>query len=223
VVASAPPIVSVDDHVIEPPDTFDGRLPPGLAERAPRVVEVDETSLHTMLGDAFEKWDPEHNAVVAGVDEARGPRQAWLVDGRLYPIYGMDSCMGRPVEQWGMRPLRFDEIRAGSWDVDQRIADMDRGGIHASLNFPSMWIGFCGTAFLNMEDRQLGQALVRAWNDWQLDSWCGRYPERLIPLQLPWLWDVEGAAAEVRRNASRGFKGLSFSENPTGQGLPSLH
>ena len=33
------PIISTDDHLVEPPGMFDGRLPAKLADRAPRVVE----------------------------------------------------------------------------------------------------------------------------------------------------------------------------------------
>ena len=33
------PIISVDDHLIEPPDLFEGRMPSALADRAPRIVE----------------------------------------------------------------------------------------------------------------------------------------------------------------------------------------
>ncbi len=32
-------IVSADDHLIEPPDLFEGRMPAALQERAPRIVE----------------------------------------------------------------------------------------------------------------------------------------------------------------------------------------
>ena len=35
-------LISVDDHLMEPPDTFEGRLPRKLADRAPRVVETEE-------------------------------------------------------------------------------------------------------------------------------------------------------------------------------------
>ncbi len=31
--------ISVDDHIVEPPDIFEGRLPRALQDRAPRVVE----------------------------------------------------------------------------------------------------------------------------------------------------------------------------------------
>ena len=33
-------VISVDDHVVEPPHTFDGRLPESLQSRAPRIVET---------------------------------------------------------------------------------------------------------------------------------------------------------------------------------------
>jgi len=32
-------VFSVDDHLVEPPDMFAGRLPRRFADRAPRVVE----------------------------------------------------------------------------------------------------------------------------------------------------------------------------------------
>ena len=53
--------------------------------------------------------------------------------------------------------------------------------------------------------------------------WAGTYPERIIPLQISWLNDPAVAADEVRRNAARGFKALSFPENPHHIGLPSMH
>ncbi|HEX3839975.1 MAG TPA: amidohydrolase family protein [Acidimicrobiales bacterium] len=219
------PILSVDDHVIEPPDAYLDRVPAGLVERAPRVVEVDETELTSALGDAFEKWDPELNPVVGkrltGADTA--PRQAWLVDGQLHPLYGMDSCMGRPAEEWGMRPLRFDEMTPGSWDVKARVADMDRAGVYASVNFPAMWVGFCGSTFSGLADKELALALVRAWNSWHLEAWAGAHPDRFVALQLPCLWDPVLAANEIRANAAAGFRAVSFSENPTGQGQPSIH
>ena len=45
----------------------------------------------------------------------------------------------------------------------------------------------------------------------------------MIPLQIPYLLDPEIGAEEVRRNAARGFKAMTFSEAPHLLGLPSLH
>jgi len=35
-----PKIISVDDHVVEPPHVFEGRLPASLQARAPRIIET---------------------------------------------------------------------------------------------------------------------------------------------------------------------------------------
>jgi predicted TIM-barrel fold metal-dependent hydrolase len=186
-------IVSVDDHLIEPPDVFKGRMPAALADRAPTVVELD-----------------------------RGA-QAWSFEGNLYPNIGLNAVVGRPQDEWSMEPARFDEMRKGCWDIHARIADMDLAGVWASLCFPSLVAGFAGVVFSRSRDPELGLACVRAWNDWHHEVWAGTYPERIIPLQITWLMDPEVAAAEVRRNAQRGFKALSFPENPFHVDLPSMH
>ena len=122
-------LISVDDHVIEPPDMFDGRLPKALADRAPKIVESDDGT------------------------------QVWSYEGRTYPNIGLNAVIGRPKEEWSMEAARFDEMRRGCWDIDARIADMDLAGIWASLNFPSLIAGFAGTVFWKSDDPELGLAL----------------------------------------------------------------
>src|SRR2546430_16206453 len=56
-----------------------------------------------------------------------------------------------------------------------------------------------------------------------VDEWCGDSGGRLIPLPIIPLWDGELAAAEVRRNASRGARAVCFSELPAVLTLPSIH
>jgi len=185
-------IVSVDDHLIEPPDLFEGRMPARLADRAPRVVELPNG------------------------------RQVWTFEDRIYPNVGLNAVIGRPRHEWSMDPANFDEMRRGCWDIDARIADMDAAGIAASVCFPSLIAGFSGAVFSQATDPELGLACVRAWNDWHLEVWAGRHPGRIIPLQLTWLADPQVAAAEVRANAERGFRALSFCEFPSRLGLPSL-
>ena len=34
-------VVSVDDHIVEPRDAFEGRFPAHLADRAPRIIETE--------------------------------------------------------------------------------------------------------------------------------------------------------------------------------------
>jgi predicted TIM-barrel fold metal-dependent hydrolase len=101
---------------------------------------------------------------------------------------------------------------------------MDINGVYASLCFPSFLPGFAGQRLQNLAgDPDLALACVRAWNDWMIEEWAGSFPGRIIPMQLPYLLDPVVAAAEVRRNAERGFKAMTFSEAPHLLGLPTLH
>ena len=186
------PVISVDDHLIEPPGLFDGRMPGHLATRAPRIHE-DETGA-----------------------------QSWRFEGRSYPNIGLNAVVGRPRHEWSMEPARFDEMRPGCFDIEARVRDMDIAGVWASLCFPSLVAGFCGAVFAGADDPELGLACTRAWNSWHHEVWAGTHPERIIPLQLPWLADPELGAREIRHNAARGFKAVSFPEFPAQLGYPSI-
>ncbi|HET6810900.1 MAG TPA: amidohydrolase family protein [Acidimicrobiales bacterium] len=187
-------VISADDHIVEPPDTFLGRMPRSLAERAPRVVEKDDGA------------------------------EVWVYDGQEIPNVGFNAVVGRPVSEYSFEPARFDEMRRGAWDIQERIRDMDINGVYASVNFPSFLPGFCGQRLqLSTPDTDLALAAVRAWNDWHIEAWAGARPDRIIPCQIPYLLDPEVGAAEIRRNAERGFKAVTFSEGPQHLGLPSLH
>ena len=186
-------IVSVDDHLIEPAHVFEGRMPSHLADAAPKIVTLDNG------------------------------RETWVYEDGFYPQVGLNAVAGRAKEEWSMEPARFDEMRRGCYDIEARVHDMDIDGVYASLCFPSLIAGFAGTIFSNSKDQELGLACVRAWNDWHIEEWAGSHPDRIIPLQLAWLRDPEIAAADIRRNADRGFKAVSFPENPVDLKLPSMH
>jgi predicted TIM-barrel fold metal-dependent hydrolase len=186
-------VISADDHIVEPPDTFEGRLPAKFADRAPRVERRDDADV-------------------------------WVYDGKDFPNVGFNAVVGRPVDEWGFEPERFEDMRRGAWDIDRRVADMDLSGIYASICFPSFLPGFGGQRLqLSTNDRELALATTRAWNDWHIEVWAGRHPGRIIPCQIPYLLDPEVGAAEIRANAERGFKALTFTEAPHLLGLPSLH
>jgi len=121
-----------------------------------------------------------------------------------------------------MEPARFEEMRPGCFDIRARVADMDINGVWASLNFPSMITGFCGRVFSAASDPELGFAVTQAWNDWLYEAWWQPYPERIIPCGITFLADPERGAAEIRRNAARGFRSVTLPERPHRIDLPSL-
>ena len=99
---------------------------------------------------------------------------------------------------------------------------MDINGVWASLSFPSMITGFCGRVYSQCSDPELGLATTRAFNDWVHDEWWQPHPDRIIPLGITWLSDPELGAAEIRRNAERGFRAVTLPERPHQIGYPSI-
>ncbi len=185
-------LISVDDHLLEPPHTFEGRLPRRLQDRAPEIVETEEG------------------------------HQVWVFEDQPYFQVGFMCVAGRPREDHRVEPSRFDEVRPGCWRIEDRIKDMDIGGIWASVNFPSGVTGFGGTLFSEAKDPELGLACVRAWNDWLFDEWYSSYPDRIVPLGITFLADPERGAEEIRRNAKRGFRAVTLPEQPHRLGYPAV-
>jgi predicted TIM-barrel fold metal-dependent hydrolase len=145
----------------------------------------------------------------------------WHFEGRKVPNIGVNAVAGRPREEYGMEPTAFEQLRPGCYDLKARIDDMNANGVLGSMCFPS-FPGFCGGLFASVDDMELGFAVLQAYNDWHIDEWCGGAPGRFIPLAMTPVWEPKLMAEEVRRVARKGCHTISFSENPTHLGLPSL-
>jgi predicted TIM-barrel fold metal-dependent hydrolase len=185
-------LVSVDDHICEPPDMFDNQLSGELLASAPK-------NLTDKNGNNY-----------------------WSYQGSYRPLTGLNAVVGRPFEEYGMEPSAFNQLREGCYDVHARIDDMDVNGIAASMCFGNS-IGFDGQTFHKAPDKQLALRHMQAWNDWHYQEWCMAYPGRFIPLAIVPTWDIDATVAEIHRCARLGFHALSMNENPTVQGLPSIH
>jgi predicted TIM-barrel fold metal-dependent hydrolase len=129
---------------------------------------------------------------------------------------------GKSPKDFGLEPIRYDQMLPGCYDPVARVKDMDLDGVHAALCFPS-FPGFGGGVFQRGKDKELGLACVRAWNDFHLDEWCAAAPDRYVPLAILPTWDPELCAAEVRRVAAKGARTVSFPDSPVPLGLPSFH
>jgi predicted TIM-barrel fold metal-dependent hydrolase len=184
-------LVSIDDHVVEPRDMFEHHVPARLRDRAPAVVTGD---------DGLERWH---------------------YGDRVAQSMGLNAVVGWPKEQWGMDPTTYAEMRPGAYDVHERVRDMDRNGVLASMCFPS-FVGFANR-FFDGTDPDLDLAMVRAYNDWHIDEWCGAHPGRMIPLAIAPVWDPQACADEVHRVARKGCTAVTMPELPHVVGHPSYH
>jgi predicted TIM-barrel fold metal-dependent hydrolase len=185
-------LVSVDDHVVEPPDLFEGRLASKYVEYAPQFIT-----------------NPDGTNV-------------WKYNGETVMNVALNAVAGRPKEEYGIEPTSFSQLRPGTYDHNERVKDMSANGVLGSLCFPS-FPQFCGQLFARTENKDIALAMVQAYNDWHIDEWCGSHPGRFIPCALPAIWDPQAFAAEVRRVAKKGCHALTFSENPSKLGWPSIH
>ena len=76
-------LVSVDDHVCEPPDMWDRHLSPKWKGRAPRLVtKEDGTNL-------------------------------WVFEDQQIPNVGLNAVAGRPPEEYGVEPTALSQLRPG--------------------------------------------------------------------------------------------------------------
>ncbi|MCB2076328.1 MAG: amidohydrolase family protein [Novosphingobium sp.] len=185
-------IISVDDHISEPPDMFDRHLSGSALESAPKLIQDDKG------------------------------KDVWVYQGLSFPSVGLNAVVGRPFEEYGMEPTALEQLRDGVYDVHARIGDMDVNGIAASLNFGSVF-DFAGGRLHKVPDKELAKIHVSAYNDWHIDEWCGAYPGRFIPCAILPTWDMDATIAEMKRVSAKGCHTISINENPTVNGMPSIH
>ncbi|MCM3923586.1 amidohydrolase [Frankia sp. AiPs1] len=100
-------LISVDDHVVEPPTMFDAHIPAKYKDRAPHVVKGPDG------GDL------------------------WAFEDGFAPNVGLNAVAGCPPEEYGLDPTEYTQMRPGCYDADERVRDMSAGGVLAGINFPT--------------------------------------------------------------------------------------
>ena len=100
-------LVSVDDHVVEPPDLFEDRLPKKYVDLAPQFLTKEDGT------------------------------NVWSYEGTEVGNVALNAVAGRPKDEYGIEPTSFSDIRPGCYDVNERVKDMNANGVLGALCFPS--------------------------------------------------------------------------------------
>jgi predicted TIM-barrel fold metal-dependent hydrolase len=100
-------LVSIDDHIIEPPDVFTNHMPEKFRDVAPQFTRLDN-----------------------GVDH-------WVFQGEIMGTVGLGAVASWPKHEWGFEPVGHAEMRPGCYDMHQRVRDMNANGVLAAINFPT--------------------------------------------------------------------------------------
>ena len=77
-------LISVDDHIVEPPDMFKNHLQKKYLDEAPRLVHNPDGS------------------------------DTWQFRDVVIPNVALNAVAGRPKEEYGIEPQGLDEIRPGA-------------------------------------------------------------------------------------------------------------
>ena len=185
-------VISVDDHIVEPPDAFAGGCPAKFADA--RAARRRARRRQRGLGLRG-----------AGAAERR------LQRGRR-PAGRRSTASNRPASTRCAAARGTSAPASPTWTstaCTRRCAsrrsspDSPASGSSSSPTIPSSRWPACGRGTTGC-----------------IEDWAAYAPGRMIPLQIPYLLDPEIGAEEVRRNAARGFKAMTFSEAPHMLGLP---
>lgn len=100
-------LISVDDHIIEPPAVWTDRIPKRYAEDCPRVVTTDDGG------------------------------ERWLYEGEAVATMGLNAVAGKPKKDFALDPTGYDDMIRGCFDPVARAVDFLNDGIRGSVCFPT--------------------------------------------------------------------------------------
>lgn len=178
--------ISADCHLDlcwMPPEVFVSGATKAMKDRVPHVVDGPEGPY----------WTTKHGVMLGFVGGANPQGKKW-VKGQHHRI----DAMG----EMGLYSDALKGVNRVS-DPTLRIELMERDGIDAEVIF-----GILGAA-MSMNDPEAGNETLRIYNDW-LKGFCSHYPDRQIGLACIPIGDIAGAAAEVRRVAKLGLRGIEI-------------
>ena len=207
-----PKIISVDDHVVEPPAPV-GHL---AARRSTATGDPNPSAAASARWSTSAAAPTARPSTPTGLRPTAGSTRTWSTStSATWPPSGFDR------DDMTMSPITYDEMRPGCYEPKARIADMEANWVEASLCFPS-FPRFCGQTFLEAKDRELALACVLAYNDWMVEEWCGDSGGRLLPLCIIPLWDADAGRGRGAPQRGPGRAGRLLQRDPAPPG-PAQH
>ena len=213
-VTDIPWIVSLDDHVVEPPDIWTSRLPGEVPRHRPAHRAWRRPADPVLTGGTYRE-EPGHRGRPGRVVVLRGPAVLREAPDRRG---GLPAPTRSPSQG-----ITFDQMRPGCWQPAARLDDMTLNHVEASLVLPELPALLRPDLPQRGRTRTLAKLCVEAYNDWRSTSGAAGRGGRLDPA-LP--DPAVGRRARRRRGAPQrgpGVRAVCFSELPPWLGLPSIH
>ena len=164
----------------------------------------DHIDLGYLPADLFlERLPKEFKDRAPHVEEKNG-KEMWVCDGATWG----DWRAGRWSEDTKRPRVALDRVKfEGNFGIRPtttalRLEDMDRDSVKFSVMYPPIF-------GMRMEDKELGKAVIRAYNDWSAEfekSAPDRF--RIVAQMLP--DDPEASTEEMLRCAAMGIRQVNF-------------
>jgi predicted TIM-barrel fold metal-dependent hydrolase len=137
--------------------------------------------------------------------------ERWVVDGRGL-LDGRVARAGAMMANRSRDPDRWEEVPRAAYVPAERLKAMDAAGIDYSVLYPTV-AGLAGEAFGCLDDPELEQSCVAAYNDWLIEEWAAT-SDRFIPQCIVPIWPAEATVREIRRAVAKGHRGVIFPSVP---------
>jgi predicted TIM-barrel fold metal-dependent hydrolase len=181
--------ISADCHldmIWLPPDLFTSQAPQALKEFMPFVADQ---------ADGTKRW-VDHNGADYGMAGGVGASGTPYIPGKQLRVDKMhEAGLYDDFKNKGLR-------RPG--DPHLRVKELDRDGMDAEVIYGIL------AACAKMKNPKAANEMLRIYNDFMHD-FCSHYPDRMIGLACLPYSDITEAAAEVRRVAKKGMRGVELS------------
>lgn len=159
-----------------------------------KIISIDD---HILEEEGL--WEKR----LSGADKERAPKNwrdkdgAWhlSVEGVDYDVPGIDPMLA--------------EGHSGMWDLETRIAEMDKEGIDLSFLFHGR-----AMSLIRMEDKAFFSRCMTAFNEWMAE-YVAQKPDRLVGVGiLPTIFDPEKTGEYIDWMKGLGIKALEIPSAP---------
>jgi predicted TIM-barrel fold metal-dependent hydrolase len=175
-------IIDCDTHFTEPPDLWTANAPAGLREKMPHVKRIDGT----------DRW-------------FIGEKDFGSIGGNVI-AHDHHKLLGRLAFQ------NYDQINAGSYDVEARLTEMDAMGVWGQICFQNGGVTQAGS-LLSLNDEKLALTVLQMFNDACADRMKQSGGRINCMGSLPY-WDKDILNKEVRRIVDLGLRGIVMPDRP---------
>ncbi len=198
-------VIDVDSHFLEPPDWLD-QVDPELAAQIPASDPIDRV-VRGVVGDLLD--------VVPTSQRPADPLALLGPSGRR----SFEAMIAMNEDEAAEAAASADPL--SSYDAEARLAFCDTHGIDVQFLNSTLGTGPYAAA-MQVGRPDLARRALSAFNTWSAETLAG-HTDRLIPITLVDLADVDWAVAEITRMRAVGSRAFQIRAEPVSESKSLAH